>query len=582
LKSALKAAPLGKLQARDLREKLEPILDKNLWTKFWAKARKLAKDDPWIEVGAAPKSVVQLRAQPLSRDAEVSKNVDRAGPFVKKLEAARRELLAVAKDFVAKGQVPGWLKSGIAAMQKDVETPPKGRPSANWPAVQRAMRLELALFRLESANLMPHTAAELGVQAPEAAAGAGEAVDPETGEPLGPQAKPTTVPAEVQKALEGLAEAELPAVLREMTVQEYRRRIIGLSRVAFPSNWQDRLRAIVLDPASGVFDAAARELSDGARNVLDEACQKILVNPTKHPDAFCALVRARMNGRVANLVEKRTDVELVAKAIQVLDDVTHRFKAAADRAPKEALKATVDAFRSLFSEKNQRVITSVVNKERSESDVRRILQLVRQSPSLTPTVVRACEAAVVDCYPELLSTVVAAPKVEKEIEEKLFTTQDGYNKRRQEYDRLVNVELEEVRLEIGRALEFGDISENSELDAAREKQKQLALRIERMRTELEQVVIIDPATVETDEVRVGTRVVLRYKPTNKEETFTVLGPWDADEAHHVISFLSPLARALMSKRVGDEVQVLLPDGSKPSVEILSIGRATTHVPQHAS
>ena len=48
-RSALKSAPAGKLQARDLREKLEPVLDKNLWTKFWARARKLAKDDPWIE-----------------------------------------------------------------------------------------------------------------------------------------------------------------------------------------------------------------------------------------------------------------------------------------------------------------------------------------------------------------------------------------------------------------------------------------------------------------------------------------------------------------------------------------------------
>ena len=164
-----------------------------------------------------------------------------------------------------------------------------------------------------------------------------------------------------------------------------------------------------------------------------------------------------------------------------------------------------------------------------------------------------------------------------------LTTQDGYNKRRLEYDRIVNVELEEVRLEIGRALEFGDISENSELDAAREKQKQLALRIERMRNELEQVTIIDPATVELDQVRVGTRVSLRHKSPAKEETYTVLGPWDADEKHNVISFLSPIARALLGKRVGDEVDVLLPDGSKPRVEILSISRATQiNVPQHAS
>src|SRR5205807_536758 len=149
----------------------------------------------------------------------------------------------------------------------------------------------------------------------------------------------------------------------------------------------------------------------------------------------------------------------------------------------------------------------------------------------TPTVIRATEAFVVDRFPDLLATVVAAPKVEKgDVDDRMFTTQEGYRKRQAEYDRIVNVELEEVRLEIGRALEFGDISENSELDAARERQRNLAERIERMRTELERVIVIDPATIEPNEVRVGTRVVLRSKATGKEETYTVLGPWDADEA----------------------------------------------------
>ncbi|MBI3722807.1 GreA/GreB family elongation factor [bacterium] len=512
LKSALKSAPGGKLQARDLREKLGgEILDKNLWTRFWARARKLAKDDPWIEVGAAPKSLITVRTQPLSRDAEVTKNVDKAGPFVKKLEAARRELLAVAKDAVAKGLIPGWLKTGVAAMQKDIDTPPKGRPLPNAAAILRAMKLELSLFRLEAANLMPHAASELGVQAPDAAAASGEAVDPETGEPLGPKARPTTVPADVAKALEGLQAAELPQVLREMNVQEYRRRIVGLVRPGFPSDWQERVKAVLLDPAPGTFESCVRELKEEAAQLLEDACSKIIISPTKFPDAFSALSRARFNGRLEGIASKRNDAEIVAKAIQLLDDVTHRLKSAAEKGEKGSLKTAVDSLRALFAEKSQRVIGTVI-KNGTEAEVRRILQLV-------------------------------------------------------------------IRLEIGRALEFGDISENSELDAARERQKQLAVRVERMRTELEQVTIIKPEEVETDEVRVGTRVVLKDMATSRDETYTVLGPWDADEAHNVISFLSPIARALMGRRAGEEVEAVLPDGTKRKVEILSIDRAVATTQQ---
>jgi transcription elongation GreA/GreB family factor len=577
LKSALKSATAGKLQARDLREKLEgEILDKNSWTKFWARARKLAKDDPWIEVGAAPKSVIAKRAQPLSREAEVSKTVDKAGPFLKKLEAARRELLAIAKDAVAKGVIPSWLKTGVAAMQKDVETPPRGKPSPHHAIMIRAMQLEFAMFKLEAANLMPQAASEMGVQAPDAAAAALEAVDPETGEPLGPEARPSRVPAQVAKALEGITVADLPHVLREMSVQEYRRRLVGLVRIAF-TDWQERLRAVLLDPAPGTFETCARELMDGAQPVMDDSANKIVISPTKYPDAYAALVRARFNGRLGELAAKRSDTELVAKAIQLLDDVTHRLRGQSEKGEKGSLKTAVDALRALFSEKSQRVIGTVI-KNGAEAEVRRILQLVRQSPSLTPTVIRATEAFVANKFPDLLGTVVAAPRVEKDadaVEERLYTTQEGLTRRRAEYDRIVNVDLEEVRLEIGRALEFGDISENSELDAAREHQRNLAVRIERMRTELERVVIIDPATVEPDEVRIGTRVVLKPKGQGKEETYTVLGPWDADEAHHVISYLSPIARAILGRKLEDEVDVLLPDGSKARFQIRSIERAAT-------
>jgi len=93
------------------------------------------------------------------------------------------------------------------------------------------------------------------------------------------------------------------------------------------------------------------------------------------------------------------------------------------------------------------------------------------------------------------------------------------------------------------------------------------------------VIVVDPAQVEPDEVRVGTRVLLRNKGTGKEETYTVLGPWDVDEAHHVISYLSPIARGIMGRHPGEEALVQLPDGTKANFAIVSIERAVAT--QHA-
>ena len=139
-------------------------------------------------------------------------------------------------------------------------------------------------------------------------------------------------------------------------------------------------------------------------------------------------------------------------------------------------------------------------------------------------------------------------------------------------DRLVQRE-KQVRIdladEIKHAASFGDFSENSELDAAREKQQILTLEVQRLREKLNQVEIIDDLEIDASRVSIGTSVTLYDHEQKEEIKWTILGADDSNPSAGVISYQSPLAKGLMGKEEGDEVTVNLPGGHK-AFEIVSV------------
>lgn len=553
LRSALESSG-GKLQARDLREKLTDILDKNAWTKFWAKAKKSAKDDPRLEIGAAPRSIISVREAPVSRDEEVTQTLKRLRAFGEILETARRELIELKREGRTEAPPP-WLADVLENLKKN-------HGKAGTPG-QRACNLELTLFKDEVAQLWPAVVAD---QAPSKPA----QLDPDTGETVD-----AGVSDAVKAALDGLVAKELPPVLKNMVVADYRRRTVELAALVNDRPTAEKtLVEVVLDPAPQTWDEAVVAMKRlGREDTIIEAAKRIFIKTTDYPDAYTALARMHLHGK-GEILADRSKTEFLAKVIQLLDSLTLDLRATNDKNEKKELKTTLDNLRAILNDKSQRAIGNVIENG-TEDQVRRILQLVRQSPSVTPTVIRATENFIVHRFPDLLATVVAQPRPEEqEATLTIYTTAEGRRDREQELHRIMEVDMAQITIEIGEALKFGDISENSELDAARERQQRLAEQAKRIQLELERCVVIDPALVETDEVRVGTRVVVERTETGREATYTILGPWDIDESDPtIISHLSPIAMGLLRKAPGEEASVKLPDGSKASFKVKSIDRA---------
>jgi len=154
--------------------------------------------------------------------------------------------------------------------------------------------------------------------------------------------------------------------------------------------------------------------------------------------------------------------------------------------------------------------------------------------------------------------------------EKVFPmTQAGKEKLVQEIEYLKSVKRKEVVERIKIARSFGDLSENSEYDSAKEEQAFVEGRITTLENMVRNAKIIAEVAMASDSVTLGSSVTFIELPDGDEETYSIVGSAEADPFEGKISNDSPIARSLLGKKVGDQVSVQTP-GGEMSVRITSI------------
>ncbi|NLZ17750.1 MAG: transcription elongation factor GreA [Desulfobulbaceae bacterium] len=150
----------------------------------------------------------------------------------------------------------------------------------------------------------------------------------------------------------------------------------------------------------------------------------------------------------------------------------------------------------------------------------------------------------------------------------------GSRQLREELERLERVERHEIIKAIEVARAHGDLSENAEYHAAKERQGMIEGRILALKDKLSRAEVIDCSTVRTDRVVFGTVITLFDVLTETEVTYQLLGPEEVDVKRGAISFLSPLGKALLGKEEDDEVVVKAPGGLR-EYEVISISVSST-------
>ena len=139
---------------------------------------------------------------------------------------------------------------------------------------------------------------------------------------------------------------------------------------------------------------------------------------------------------------------------------------------------------------------------------------------------------------------------------------ETYNKLSQELEQLKTVERAAIAKVIDEARELGDLKENAEYHAAKDKQGLMEARIAELTDIVGRAQVVDPSTLPHTRVSFGSTVHLVDQNTDEEVRYTVVGGTESNPSKGLISIQSPMARALIGKEEGDEVSLVLPGGKK--------------------
>ncbi len=152
--------------------------------------------------------------------------------------------------------------------------------------------------------------------------------------------------------------------------------------------------------------------------------------------------------------------------------------------------------------------------------------------------------------------------------EKVLVTQEGLDELNREYENLIHVVRQEVIEELKAARAQGDLSENADYDAARDKQARVEARIRDLEVMLKNIELIDDKKGGTRVVKLGSTVTVKDLELNEEETFTIVGSVEADPLNGKLSNVTPLAMAILDKKVNSVVTVHVEEPY--DVQIISI------------
>ncbi|MFO8063580.1 MAG: transcription elongation factor GreA [Spirochaetota bacterium] len=191
-----------------------------------------------------------------------------------------------------------------------------------------------------------------------------------------------------------------------------------------------------------------------------------------------------------------------------------------------------------------------------EDGITRIFTLVNDVKDLDPSLVIELKHRILDRFPGFKFYGEAETET---VNRGLIVTPASYDAKRKQLQHIHEVEVPENSQEIAEARSHGDLKENAEYKAAKERQDMLNNTAARLQEEIERAQIVRPKEVEGTAITFGTRVRLHNLDSDQSEEYTVLGPWESDPDQSIISYLSPLGSKLYNHKEGDELEFSIND-----------------------
>lgn len=197
----------------------------------------------------------------------------------------------------------------------------------------------------------------------------------------------------------------------------------------------------------------------------------------------------------------------------------------------------------------KKILSAVIQKA-DESTAKSILSILNSTGTLEDSSKEEAIEQILSQFPDMQRASTVQEKVV--IRPQFMVTKTAFETKKKELNHIMTVEIPENSRAIGEAMEKGDLRENAEYKAALEKQDQLKAAASKLESEINQVKVIEKDKVDTAIVDVGTRISVKTED-GQTETYTILGQWDANFEKRIISYHSPLGKAFLDKKVGEDV-----------------------------
>ncbi len=306
-----------------------------------------------------------------------------------------------------------------------------------------------------------------------------------------------------------------------------------------------------------VAGAKKQDREDLLNELLDKIDEKPALMPALYAWYLRGLRRDKWEGR------EHEPNRLVTRVLKVIDAVEYRQRRGGVTKDKKAVVQLGD----VLAEKGCALVKEAADSTDEEGG-RHLMQLVASARGLRNVDVGRMQSAVLAAHPGSAGKVQRDDEPEApEDAARIYMTSAGIEALKTERKRIENDEMPTNRAEIARAREFGDLKENAEYHAAREKQGMLQAKVDQLKSDLARAVAITKDMVSSDSVSVGTKV--RLKDGDHELTYTLFGPPDTDVEQGIINYMTPLGQALMGTKVGDAVKLDI-EGSVRELEVLGI------------
>lgn len=488
----------------ELRNELVPrYLPAADWTKWWNGAKALLKKAPNVVMEGRSPVVLRYSARGQSFEDECWSQFSAMKDAVKQLDVVESYLREKAR----------WKEAPDAALlERFVRTTVSQLESAREKRPHDALAAGLTLRRM----------AELGLPVADAHGDVALTILKETPDPV-----------RVFQELESDALWSRALELLPQAVPDYADTVVALFSTASSS---------LLDQLVGMAASA------GALDRVSAVIQSAVAEPVRFPDVIYWLWKRPAKG---SPIEPPPERELFLAILDALSSLGRSTQHAADAV------------------KNFRNRMKAALALRDYAQARRAVEQLSAGQALTlKTQVSRLDvgdnttSALNDMLRKHHPQLWHKPKVVIAVwedENVIWTSDTGMRRKNEERDILVNVTMRDNARRIGEAAALGDLSENSEYKFALEERDLLRARLAQMNREMEIARIIDPRTVPTDHVSVGSTVTLRRTDSGATQRVTFLGPFDTRIEEDVYNYRAPLSQKVMGRAVGDRVVLTLSD-----------------------